>query len=143
MSIEYVKPLIVKCGACGNANVFNQPYSYHAGFANQGFLYDDDGHLTLVWSCFDPAFEAVVGRQNAWALGPSDQRRFEEALNPAPSGGRWRFENSPRCMRCSSPIGSPMGTNVMYLVYDGSVITDHDPGARSLRDQMRTANSAV
>jgi hypothetical protein len=101
-------------------------------------LYDDGGHLTLVWSCFDPAFEAVVGKQNAWVLGTVDQRRFEEALKPAPSGGRWRFSNPPRCLRCNSSIGSPMGSNVMYLVYDGSVITDQGAGAFRLRECMRT-----
>ena len=138
MSREYLRPLVVNCGACGNANVFNQPYAYHAGFSDQGFLYNDDGHLTLVWSCFDPAFEAVVGRQNAWALGPDDQHRFEGALIPAPSGGRWRFSNPPRCLRCSGWIGRPMGSNVMYLVYDGIVITDNGPGMRQLRDHIRT-----
>jgi hypothetical protein len=64
---EYLKPLIVKCVRCAAENVFNQPYAYHAGFADQGFLYDDAGHLTLVWSCFDPAYVELVGPQNAWA----------------------------------------------------------------------------
>ena len=143
MSREYIKPLIVPCGRCGNTNIFNQPYAYHAGFGDQGFLYDDDGHLTLVWSCFDPAFEAVVGRQNAWALGPEDQRTFEDALIPAPSGGRWRFSNPPRCLRCSNPIGKPMGSNVMYFVYDGSIVTDYGPGRRELRGQVRTESGGA
>src|ERR1022692_4482532 len=109
MTREYLKPLVVSCGGCGHENVFNQPYAYHAGFSDQGFLYDDSGHLTLVWSCFDPAFEALVGPQNPWALGRDDRRRLEEALLPAPSGGRWRFSNPPRCLRCSESIGDPMG----------------------------------
>jgi hypothetical protein len=138
MSREYLKPLTIECAACGNANVFNQPYAYHAGFGDQGFLYDDEGHLTLVWSCFDPAFEAVVGRQHAWVLGAEDRRKFEEALSPAPSGGRWRFSNPPRCMRCRAPIGSPIGPNVMYLVYDGSVVTDLGSGVHGLRDYLRS-----
>jgi hypothetical protein len=78
-----------------------------------------------------------VGQQNAWALGPDDRRKFEEALAPAPNGGRFRFSNPPRCLRCSGPIGDPMGrSNVMYLEYDGSVITDLGPGHRRLRDYL-------
>jgi hypothetical protein len=138
MTREYVTPLVVKCSGCGYENVFNQPYAYHAGFSDQGFLYNDEGHLTLVWSWFDPAFEALVGRQNPWMLGPNDRRRFEDALIPAPTGGRWRFSNPPRCLRCGGAIGSAMGTNVMYLVYDGSIITDDHTGRFTLREHLRT-----
>ena len=137
MTQEHLNPLVVKCGGCGYGNVFNQPYAYQAGFADQGFLYNDEGNLTLVWSCHDPAFEALVGPQNPWALGSDDRRRIEEALLPAPRGGLWRFSNSPRCLRCSGSIGHPMGANVMYLVYDGSVVTDDGTGKFNLRNHLR------
>jgi len=40
---------------CGFDNSFDQPYPFHAGFSNAGFLYNEAGNLTLVWSSFDPA----------------------------------------------------------------------------------------
>jgi hypothetical protein len=117
--------MIITCRACGTANEFEQPYAYHAGFANQGFLYNDDGDLTLVWSSFDPAYEAVVGPHHPWALTDAQRETFEKQLSPAPRGGRWRFANPPRCTRCRESIGSPIrGSNIYYLVYPGSINTD-------------------
>jgi hypothetical protein len=31
-----------------------------------------------------------------------------------------------------------MGSNVMYLLYDGSVVTDDGPDNRTLREQLHT-----
>jgi len=28
----------LRCPTCGHANNFDQPYAYHAGFSDQGFL---------------------------------------------------------------------------------------------------------
>src|SRR5688572_30028089 len=99
--------LTVKCKGCGRDNVFDQPYAYHAGFSDQGFLYDDAGTLTLVWSMFDPVFEEMFPERVPWTLVESDRRRFEERLRPAPSGGRWRFINPARCLHCAEPISGP------------------------------------
>ena len=104
----YLKNTIIKCGSCGHANIFNQPYPYHAGFSDQGFLYNDAGHLTLTWSCYDPAFERIVGGKNPWTLTLAEQQKVEDALLPAPSGGRWRFSNPARCLNCSSEISGPI-----------------------------------
>ena len=114
----------VRCNNCGKGNVFQQPYAYHAGFANQGFLYNDEGTLTLIWSSFDPAYRAVVGEKHPWGLMPSEQRMIEERLQAAPSGGRWRFTNPARCVHCASVISGPILETIYYLEYPGSVITD-------------------
>ena len=50
MTREYTKPVVVPCTHCGASNVFNQPYAYHAGFGDQGFLYSESGTCTLVWN---------------------------------------------------------------------------------------------
>src|SRR5215469_2601785 len=42
--------LVMKCAKCCRDNVFDQPYAYHSGFGEQGFVYSDSGHFTLVWS---------------------------------------------------------------------------------------------
>lgn len=119
----YLKNTIIKCSACGRANIFNQPYPYHAGFSDQGFLYNDAGNLTLTWSCYDPAFERAVGSGTPWTLTLAQQRKLENALLPAPSGGRWRFSNPARCLNCSAEISGPMTRCIYYLLYDGSIQT--------------------
>ncbi|WP_442887071.1 hypothetical protein [Congregicoccus parvus] len=106
-------------------NLFNQPYAYHAGLADQGFLYNDDGDLTLVWSAFDPDYDRIVGGALPWtAITDEKKRAFEDWLPPAPHGGRWRFGNPARCGRCKREISAPMGRNIYYVVYDGSLIAD-------------------
>ncbi len=39
--------------------------------------------------------------------------------------------------RLRSPIDEPMGSNVMYLVHDGSIVTDDGAGTFSLRHYLR------
>lgn len=139
----YMSPtsLTIVCRKCGRANLFDQPYRYHAGFADQGFLYNDAGNLTLVWSCFDPDYEAIVGKQNPWALSVSDQHLFETGLLPAPTGGAFRFENPARCVGCGSAISRPMIEDIYYIVYPNSVLTDILPGAARLKACLVDASS--
>ena len=122
--------LRVRCNHCGKDSVFEQPYAYHAGFGNQGFLYNDAGTLTLVWSTFDPAYTAMVREKHPWGLTQFEQRTIEEALRAAPSGGRWRFTNPARCVNCASVISGPMVETIYYLEYPGSVITDESEQMR-------------
>lgn len=119
--------ITVKCTSCGHENGFAQPYQIHAGFSDQGFLYNDDGNLTLTWSSFDPAYEAIVGKKHPWALTTDEQAKFEDALYPAPFGGRWKFINSARCVACASPISGPITKTIYYLRYPGSIATDLGP----------------
>lgn len=121
--------MIVPCYACGHSNEFEQPYAYHAGHGNQGFLYNEAGDRTLVWSSFDPAWESLAGAVHPWTLGLEAWARVEAALHPAPSGGRWRAANPPRCLACRAAIGRGMGDGaISYYVYPRSVLLD-DPQA--------------
>ena len=129
---------VVECRVCGHANEFNQPYAYHAGFGNQGFLYNDVGNLTLVWSSFDPAYEKIVGQRHPWALTPELEAAIEQSLLPAPTGGSWRFVNPPRCVSCGEPIGEPMSqSNIYYLVYPGSLVLDEGPSQHAFTKVLR------
>ena len=140
MQREYVKPTTLTCGACKHTNVFNQPYPYHAGFGDQGFLYNDKGNLTLVWSAYDHSYEKIVGKQNSWMLKEEDKRKLEDALLPAPHGGSWRFSNPPRCTECGNPIGSSIESNIYYYRYDGSIDLDCTlKNGRSLESQLKKA----
>ena len=131
--------MIIDCSRCNHDNEFEQPYRYHAGFGDQGFLYNDAGTLTLVWSSYDPAYVAIVGKVHPWGLGPSAQALLESALLPAPSGGQWRFGNPARCTACGAEIGQPMlEWNIHYLVYPGSLILDKGPEHHQFHRALRT-----
>jgi hypothetical protein len=124
----------ISCPSCGHNNEFEQPYPFHAGFGNQGFLYNDAGNLTLVWSSFDSAYEAIVGKRHPWTLTPQQQKLLENALCDAPSGGRWRFGNPARCVRCAKSISGPITETIYYLQYPSSIHADSAPEERRLRD---------
>ena len=118
------KKLKLVCNNCDKSNLFDQPYAYHAGFSDQGFLYDDTGHMTFVWSWFDPVFKDLFPDNTRWTEDELEQKRFESMLLEAPSGGKWRFKNPARCLHCREPILGPMLDMIYYIVYPNSVITD-------------------
>ena len=129
--------ITISCPICGHKNDFEQDYPYHAGFGNQGFLYNDAGNLTLVWSSFDPAYEKIVGNAHPWVLTAKQQMLLEGALRDAPSGGQWRFTNSARCLKCASPISGSITETIYYLRYPGSVDVDGSPGELRLKKFLK------
>jgi len=128
--------VIVSCKHCGEVTNLEQPHPYHAGFGNEGFLYDDAGTCTLVWSSFDPDYTQLIGQKHPWTLTSEEQRKVEEALAAAPNGGRWRFSNPPRCASCGKPIGRPITEDIYYLLFPGSCEFDRPPEV-GLRHAMR------
>jgi hypothetical protein len=121
--------LTLKCNQCRQDTVFQQPYLFHAGFGDQGFLYNDAGTLTLVWGSYDQAYAAIVGQKHPWDLEPSERRALEARLRPAPSGGRWAFANQARCVHCAAPISGSILQTIYYVVYPGSVRADASGGS--------------
>ena len=132
------KPLSIQCKHCGKDNLFEQPYPYHAGFTDQGFLYNDAGNLTLVWSVLDPVLDKLFPGKPTWTLNLLNRWRFEKMLLPAPDDGRWRFRNPARCIHCAKPISKPMLRSTHYLIYPGSIISDQD-GEFKLIKYLKTA----
>jgi len=131
------KTTTVKCTHCGHGNAFAQPHPYHAGFGNQGFLYNETGDRTLIWSSFDPAYEAIVGKCHPWALTGEQQKKLEDHLLPD-SGGRWLFINPARCRQCHQPISEPMVRNICYLEYEGSIDLDGtDKPGHGIKDVLK------
>lgn len=114
----------ISCASCGGVNVFDQPYRYQADFGNNGFLYNDAGNLTFVWSTLDPVFEEIVGAQETWGLTEAQLEVFERSLRPAPRGGRFRFANPGRCLSCHSTICDPMTKDSYYVLYPGSIVAE-------------------
>ena len=107
------------CPHCGSELPFDRSYGFHAGFSNLGFLYNDNGDMVFVWSSFDPDYVALAGRNHPWSLNESEQARIEEQLLPAPQGGRWRFSNPARCLKCRQPVSGPMNQTIYGLLFDG------------------------
>jgi hypothetical protein len=129
----HLKNTVIKCASCARANVFDQPYLYHAGFSDQGFLYKDAGNLTLTGSCYDPAYTALVGGKSPWALTLAEKQKVEEALLPAPKGGRWRFSNPARCLHC----GAAISDSIERCIYLPAIRWQHsDTGFAAARSQL-------
>jgi hypothetical protein len=58
------------------------------GLGIKVFLYNDAGSLTLVWSSFDPAYEAIVGKVHPWMLTIEQQALLEQGcVRPLLEGG--------------------------------------------------------
>jgi hypothetical protein len=128
--------MIVTCKECHQESVFDQPYAYHAGFSNQGFLYDDAGTCTLIWSSFDPAYVSIAGQNHPWMLTDPQRVSLEAALKPSPSGGHWRFANPPRCPHCGAAIEQSILHTIYYFVFPGSVNLDQGAGSPGLAEAL-------
>lgn len=131
------KKIVLKCSQCGNDNTFNQPYQYHAGFGNQGFLYNEAGDRTLIWGSFDPDYQKIVGKKHPWALSDEDKKLLEQSLL-ADEGGRWLFANPARCLKCKAPISGPIDSTIYYIRYENSIDLDPISGKdHGLRDIIK------
>ena len=136
----------VHCATCGRSNAFDQPYAYHAGFGDQGFLYNDAGDCTLVWSIYDPEYEALLAKyspKQPWKLSEAAKQELEEQLPSSPRGDRWRFVNPARCRNCHNQISAPMGeASIYYLLYRDGVVLEGGPFARTLKTYIEDATGA-
>jgi hypothetical protein len=118
MPRDFTTHPIKHCAHCGFQLSFGQSYAFHAGFGNCGFLYNDAGDESFIWSSFDPDYIALVGQCHPWMLNEEQRARVEQALLPSPSGGSWRFSNPARCPQCAEPISGPIGQQIMGLAFD-------------------------
>ena len=116
----------LNCKHCKKELEFDQPYPIHAGFSDEGFLYDDAGNLTLVWSSYDPIYQEIVGSKQPWDLNKGEQEKFESTLWPSPSGGKWSFKNSLRCRFCHEPVSGPITETIYYYRYSRNLDTSSE-----------------
>lgn len=142
MPTDSERKFAINCPRCRRDNVFDQPYPYHAGFSDQGFMYSESGHCTLVWSWFDPAYKRFFPPGGKFADNIERQEKFERCLKSAPDGGKWGFNNPARCLYCSGPISGTILQHIYYLVYPDSIITDQD-GRLDLNLQLNDAEKEI
>ncbi len=121
-------PLVVTCKDCGHANTFAQPYPYHAGFGDQGFLYNEAGNCTLTWSVYDPFFRSHFDMRLWPPRDKAKMRALEEALPLSPKGDRWSFSAVARCGACRKELLGSMETTVHYLRFPDSVELERPGG---------------
>jgi hypothetical protein len=115
-----------RCQQCRIELSFDRSYGFHAGFSNSGFLYNDAGDASFIWSSFDPDYAALVGERHPWTLTDQQRQRIEDSLLPSPTGGAWRFSNPARCPHCRGPISGPITETIYGLAFDGRSAPD-DP----------------
>jgi hypothetical protein len=126
MPRDFATHPVKRCAQCDTELPFDRSYGFHAGFSNFGFLYNDAGDDTFIWSSYDPDYSAVVGECHPWALTDEQRHRLEVVLLPSRAGDAWRFSNPARCLQCGGPISGPMTENIMGLAFDGRLAAD-DP----------------
>jgi hypothetical protein len=129
--------MIITCKDCGFENTFAQNYAYHAGLSDLGFLYNDEGNLTLFWSTFDPDYEQLVGKVHPWKLSSKQQAIVENALKPTPSGGSFSFRNVPRCANCKKPIAQSIIETINYLAFPDSLELDDFKNGNGLKKILK------
>ena len=110
--------MMMKCKNCGRDVPLPQERPLHAGFSNVGVLYCDSHLSTLTFSTFDVKYAALVGEKHPWALSSGEKARVEEALRACPCGGRFRFDQSPKCPECRSDLIIDLTPIYFYIVGD-------------------------
>ena len=107
--------MFLECPSCRRAIEARQPYPYHAGFSDIGFLYCDKNSDVVTWSTYDETFTKLVGDVVPWGLDEGAQRKIEGAVIDCPCGGKFRFENPLRCPFCKAVV-RPRGTIYFYII---------------------------
>jgi len=107
---------MLQCPNCHFVIESPQDHFYHAGFCDDGFLYCDQDSTLLVFSAFDPTFEAIVGKKVPWTLKENELNAVEQALINCPCGGKFRFSNPPLCPRCKKSIAEIFPSEIHYAV---------------------------
>jgi hypothetical protein len=117
---------IKRCAHCDAELPFDRSYGFHTGFSNLGFLYNDTGEESFIWSSFDRDYTALAGACHPWMLTDDQRRQIEQALSPSRAGGAWRFSNPARCLHCGGAISGSITETIYGLAFDGRLAPD-DP----------------
>lgn len=103
--------LIGTCPTCAREFKYQR---YHAGFSNQGYLYCDSSPTVLVWETWEQPYRTLIDK-HPWTLDRAEKTLVEEALASCPCGGRFRFDNPPRCPSCRADISELVPDKIYYV----------------------------
>ncbi len=108
--------MVLSCPKCRSEMVLTQPYPYHAGFGDEGFLYCEDCPAVLTFSSFDPAYVDLVREVHPWMLDTAQQSKVENGLKRCRCGSKFLFRSKPRCPSCGAPLRGSLPEDVHYLI---------------------------
>lgn len=117
----------VRCPHCGKTLHLSQPYPYHAGFNNEGFLYCDSDPTVVTFSSFNPGYRTLVGDVHPWSLDAAQRQIVEDHLLPCPCGGRFLFASEPTCPSCGASLRSALPGPGYYVIVGRRLDGDRDP----------------
>lgn len=106
----------ISCPNCAAEIVVDQPYFYHAAFTDLGFMYCDRDSTVLVFSAYDKVFSSIVGEKVPWALSPLEKEAVEKRVRRCPCGGRFAFDNRPRCTECGASLEKAFPSAEHYVI---------------------------
>ncbi len=92
--------MIVNCPGCKADIELPQDFLYHAAFIQRSYLYCEACPSTLRLEAADSTLQSLVGAKHPWTLAYRERRLVESKLKPCACGGRYGFENPPRCPQC-------------------------------------------
>jgi len=114
------------CPHCRGVLHLPQPYPYHAGFSNEGFLYCDTDATVLTFSSYNPHYRAIVGDVHPWMLDPTQRLSIEDHLLPCPCGGRFLFAVEPRCPLCGASLSPALPGPGYFVVIERRLDGDRE-----------------
>lgn len=136
MLLHEVITMILFCPNCKSRFEIDQPYPYHAGFSNVGFLYCECCPAMVTFHTYDKHYTGIVGDKHPWDLNEVERRKIEESLKPCPNGGRFRFNAYPRCPVCNEPMPDLLQDRMHFIqtgeVFDSASIGIWDEHRKSL-----------
>ena len=77
-------------------------------------MYCDTSPTVVVWGTEDPIYRTLTDK-HPWMLDRSEQISVEEAMGPCHCGGRFGFNNPPRCPHCLADITSLVPDRIYFL----------------------------
>ena len=100
------------CPHCGSEFEYER---FHAGFSNEGYMYCNADETVLTWSAYNSAY-ARLSHKLPWMLDAAEKRRVEDAVKRCPHGGRFGFDNPPRCPICLSAVAFLAPSKEYFIV---------------------------
>jgi hypothetical protein len=89
----------------------------HTGFSDLGFMYCDQDETVVTWDSYDETY-ARIALKHPWTLDAAERQLVVDAMGPCTYGGKFSFDNVPRCPHCNGELPE-LGADPTYFVVLG------------------------